>query len=36
VRELSVDFGRDGYVVRYRTNETVVTITRILHARERR
>lgn len=36
VRELSVAFGRDEYVVRYQTSEAFVTVTRIFHARERR
>jgi plasmid stabilization system protein ParE len=36
VRELAVEFGRDGYIVRYRTSETWVTVTRIFYGRERR
>lgn len=36
IRELPVGFGRDGYVLRYRTTEAWVTVTRIFHARERR
>ena len=36
IRELAVEFGKDGYVLRYRSTETLVTVTRIFHARERR
>ena len=36
VRELAVEFGRDGYVLRYTTGDTWITVTRIFHARERR
>ena len=35
-RELLVDFGRDGYVVRYRIRDSVVVVVRIFHGRERR
>lgn len=36
VRELSISFGRDGYILRYRTSAAQVTVTRIFHARESR
>jgi plasmid stabilization system protein ParE len=36
VRELPVSFGRDGYILRYRTTATSVTVTRIFHVREKR
>ncbi len=36
LRELSVAYGRDGYVLRYRVLPTEVLVTRIFHARERR
>jgi plasmid stabilization system protein ParE len=36
VRELIVRFGRDGYVIRYRTRHEVVLITRVFHGRQRR
>jgi plasmid stabilization system protein ParE len=36
IRELAVEFGRDGYVLRYRSTESLATVTRIFHARERR
>jgi plasmid stabilization system protein ParE len=35
-RELSVRFGRYGYVIRYRIDGDVVFVTRIFHVRERR
>jgi plasmid stabilization system protein ParE len=35
-RELLVDFGRDGYVVRYRIRGAAVVVVRIFHGRERR
>jgi plasmid stabilization system protein ParE len=36
VRELKVDFGRYGYVIRYRVQNDDVIITRVFHGRERR
>jgi plasmid stabilization system protein ParE len=36
VRELTVPFGRDGYVLRYRVGRSDVLVTRITHVRERR
>lgn len=35
-RELAIDFGRDGYLVRYRVVGQRVIVTRIFHGRERR
>jgi plasmid stabilization system protein ParE len=35
-RELAIDFGRDGYVARYRVDGDRVVVTRIFHAREQR
>jgi plasmid stabilization system protein ParE len=35
-RELSLGFGRYGYVARYRVERAEVLITRIFHAREQR
>jgi plasmid stabilization system protein ParE len=35
-RELLVDFGRDGYVVRYRVDGDIVFVVRIFHGREQR
>ncbi len=35
-RELFVPFGRNGYVIRYRAERTVVIIAQILHSREKR
>ncbi len=34
-RELPVDFGRDGFVLRYKVTE-VVTILRVFHGRQKR
>ena len=36
VREPPVQFGRYGYVMRYRVSATAIVVTRIRHARERR
>jgi len=36
VRELPVQFGRYGYIVRYRVSQAGVTVTRLRPARERR
>ncbi len=36
IRELRIDFGRDGYVLRYRAQNGDVIITRVFHGRERR
>jgi len=36
VRELRVDFGRDGYLLRYRVHDDEVVIARVFHGRERR
>jgi len=36
VRELLVDYGRDGYVNRYQVDEKRVLITNVFHGRERR
>ena len=35
-RELAIDFGRNGYLVRYRVFGDRVIVTRIFHGRERR
>ena len=35
-RELLVNYGRDGYVIRYRITSTVILVTRIFHGRENR
>jgi len=34
-RELPVDFGRDGFVLRYKVTD-VVTVVRVLHGRQKR
>lgn len=36
VRELGVHFGRDGYTIQYRIDETEVLVARIFHNREQR
>jgi plasmid stabilization system protein ParE len=36
VRELRVEFGRDGYLILYRVTGQTVAVTRIFHAREKR
>ncbi len=36
IRELVVRFGRDGYIVQYRVDESLVLVTRIFHGKERR
>jgi plasmid stabilization system protein ParE len=36
IRELAVQFGRDGYVIQYRVDEQTVLVARIFHAREGR
>ena len=35
LRELPVDFGRDGFVLRYKVTD-VVTIVRVFHGRQKR
>ncbi len=36
LRELSLRFGKNGYVIRYRVSAEEVFVTRLLHTRERR
>ncbi len=36
LREIVIEFGRDGYVVRYRADGDWVFVTRIFHGRENR
>jgi plasmid stabilization system protein ParE len=35
-RDITVPFGRDGFVLRYRVEGEVVTIVRVFHGRQRR
>ena len=36
IRELVVRFGRDGYIVQYRVDESLVLVARIFHGKEHR
>lgn len=36
LRELTVRFGRDGYIIRYEVSESEVMVTRIWHSLEDR
>ena len=36
IREKQVQFGRDGFVVRYRRSASVITVLRIFHTRQDR
>lgn len=36
IREKQVQFGRDGFVIRYRRSERTITVLRIFHSRQDR
>ena len=36
IREKHIQFGRDGFVIRYRRNEHEITVLRIFHSRQDR